>query len=220
MFDQLKRTTCEQIDRRGVAHEVKLLPVVLLDRYYDILAAVGEHPESDRYAAARRDLRELAMRTLPPCFAPDLLHLDFSLMCRLVAELFFGPERHTGKSPVREAEDKRELDMEFAAARMLNVYPGYTLEALLNLPAPVFFRLLELSGRVKADKALMEVLPAVNAAVNGGPAARAIFRDHGGYFIDPAESATYTDAELAAAYARSKQPQKVLKSVRIGQIIE
>lgn len=221
MFDKLDKRTCEQIDRRGKRHTVRLLPVRFLDRYCKILETTGANPTADWFASGRKQLRDLAMITLPPEFKADLNHLDFSLMAKLCAELFFGEENPDGKKAVDNAKEKRDIDCEFAAARMINAYPGYTLDTLLELPAPVFFRLLSLTQRVKFDNALVEIFTAVNAAVNGGKAASSLFSDHGGYFVAPAvETKAYTEADVRAAYDRMKGPVTVVKSVKLGQIIE
>ncbi len=58
--------------------------------------------------------------------------------------------------------------MEFAAARIMRQFGGYTVESLLNEPLTVFLRLIELANRVQADEALEVTFLALNEALNGG----------------------------------------------------
>lgn len=56
------------------------------------------------------------------------------------------------------------------AACILQAFPGYTTETLLNEPIHIFYALESSISRTRADAALDMEVPAIQAAMNGGDA--------------------------------------------------
>ncbi len=185
LFPKLGPVTVEVIDRAGAVYFVPMLPVRRYDYYRGIVRGVVEEPTPEKKVEGRRRLRALIATVWPPELNADLLRLDYGDCVTLADKLFFGEsldeERATsGKAP------EADPDLEMLAARMLNIFPGYTLDTLLALPPTAFFRLQDLSVRIRADEALTGFLPAIQAALATD---KTIVRDleklQGGYSLPP-----------------------------------
>ncbi len=173
MFPILGAGAVEIRSRSGAVFFVKMLPVRMWDDFAAITEAAQNDPTPEGKVTARARIRAIVETIWPEEHAPELLRFGYVDLLAVTHTLFFGEnpqqlEKHA-KSELQERPD-----LEFLAAQMLVVYPGYTLETLLNLPAPVFFRLQSLPIRVRADDALERLLPAVAAALNGSDVVKAL----------------------------------------------
>ena len=164
----------------GRALKMRLLPVRFLDVYLSVLHEVADNPQ--KQAEGRKHLRELILHVWPQDQAEALYHFDYIGTTRLCQYLFFGDE--DGKDTKDGTDTKagniaESADMEFIAARVINAFPSYTFESLMDEPVPVFFRLSLLASRIQADNAccvrIKTVLPIAEAF-----AARPVPAAHGG----------------------------------------
>lgn len=165
MFPKLGPRAVEFKSCAGAVFFVRMLPV----RWWDDFNAITEEARRDStpegLALGRARVRAILETVWPEEYRAELLRLDFAGCVEVATLLFFGETREEKRA---KGELKRRPDLEFLAAQMLAIYPGYTLDTLLDLPAPVFFRLQELAPRVRADDALERYRPAVGAALSGG----------------------------------------------------
>lgn len=191
-----------------------MLPAGRLDAFYDIVDEVKANQEPAGLAAGRRKLRLLIEPYLPEPLRLELLRMAYGDLVNLAGYLFFGD--NAPKQPAARAKESSDIDFESSAALIMNVFPGYTLAALLELPVPVLGRLAVLSRRMLAERAMSEHLPAI-AAANGSRECFELLKEQ----LRPAPQerrarVDYTPEQLDAAYRRMEMPQRVIKSMRIG----
>lgn len=184
LFPALGPRTVEFSDCRGDVFRVRLLPVRLWDEFTEIFDSVLGSPTVENKLAGRKRLRALLETVWPPERRAELLRFDFGDSVEIANRLFFGEHREEGRNEARKLKEKP--DLEFLAAQMLSVFPGYTLDTLLDLPPRVFFRLQELSGRVRADDVLSRFAKGVSAGLSGGDDVRELESRRGSYTL-PAE---------------------------------
>lgn len=177
--------------RAGAVFFVRMLPVRLWDDFAAITEEARADSTPDGKALGRARVRAILETVWPDAQRAELLRLDFADCVEVATRLFFGEEREEKRA---KGELKRRPDLEFLAAQMLAIYPGYTLDTLLDLPAPVFFRLQELAPRVRADDALERYRPAVGAALSGGEVVTGLNAIRGSLEL-PADSADAPNPE-------------------------
>lgn len=206
----------------GRALVVKLLPVRFLDAYFDVLEECGDGAEAQ--ATGRKRLREIIRNVWPEEHMEILYHFDYAGTAKLCNYLFFGDQEDTEKRTAGGKNgDTFECDLEFVAARILNAFPGYTLEALLNEPVGVFFRLALLAGRIGADNALTMV-SAIAAGLGDKTAAKELTERRGSLAIRHSGGTetrnAYTGAELEEALKHMNAKQNIIQTgTRNGKIV-
>ena len=135
-------------------------------------------------------------------------------LVNLAGYLFFGD--NAPKPPAARAKESSDIDFESSAALVMTVFPGYTLAGLLELPVPVLGRLAILSRCMLAERAISEHLPAI-AAANGSKECFELLKEQlRPSPQEPRARVDYTPEQLDATYRRMEQPQRVVKSLRIG----
>jgi hypothetical protein len=105
------------------------------------------------------------------------------------------------------------------AARILQAFPGYTLDSLLDEPLHVFYALNDAVSRTRADHALDMQVPAIQAAMNGGDAYKLLEKRRGEFTIVDHSKENYTQSEYLAALEKAKaiaeNKNKVVKSIKL-----
>lgn len=105
------------------------------------------------------------------------------------------------------------------AARILQAFPGYTLETLLNEPLHIFYALEASISRTRADHALDMQVPAIQAAMNGGDAYKFLEKRRGEFTIVDHSKDNYSQSEYQAALEKAKaiseNKNKVVKSIKL-----
>lgn len=214
LFPTLGKQTVNLIDRHGREYPLHMLPAGRLDAFYDIVDEVKANQEPAGLAAGRRKLRLLIEPYLPEPLRLELLRMAYGDLVNLAGYLFFGD--NAPKQPAARAKESSDIDFESSAALIMNVFPGYTLAALLELPVPVLGRLAVLSRRMLAERAMSEHLPAI-AAANGSRECFELLKEQLRHTPQEHRARVdYTPEQLDAAYRRMEQPQTVVKSMRIG----
>ena len=181
LFPSLVPRAVEFIGRSGDVFRVRMLPVRLWDDFLDIVDAAAADSSVEGKATNRKRLRALLETVWPEEHRGELLRFDFGDSVEIANKLFFGEHRQEFR---KEAEKLRaKPDLEFLTARMLSIFPGYTLDTLLDLPPKVFFRLQELSARVRADDVLSRFAKGVSAGLSGGEEVRELEKRRGSYIL-------------------------------------
>lgn len=192
MFPKLGPRAVEFRSSNGAVFFVRMLPIRMWDDFTAIAEAAQADSTPENRTLGRARLRAMLETVWPQEHLAELLRLDFTDSLEIADRLFFGEERQPEKAKAKPPSRNRP-DMEFLAAQMLTVYPGYTLDALLDLPIPVFFRLQGLAARVRADDTLERYSPAVAAALCGGEIIREL-RNIRGEIMLPGDSPETAEA--------------------------
>ena len=111
--------------------------------------------------------------------------------------------------------------MEFIAARVINAFPSYTFESLMDEPVPVFFRLSLLASRIQADNAL-SMVAAIAAGLGDKDAAKDLRKQRGTLTVNgqAPEKINYSQDALQAALSRMDAAQNIIRTAKRGGIIE
>lgn len=214
LFPTLGKQTVNLIDRHGREYPLHMLPAGRLDAFYDIVEEVKSDPAAAVVAAGRRKLRLLIEPYFPEPLRQELLRMDYGDLVNLAGYLFFGDDM--AKQSAANAPKPASDDFESSAALVMTVFPGYTLAGLLELPVPVLGRLAVLSRCMLAERAISEHLPAI-AAANGSRECFELLKEQLRHTpAEPEHKMDYTPEQLDAAYRRMEMPQRVIKSMRIG----
>ena len=206
----------------GRALKMRLLPVRFLDVYLSVLHEVADNPQ--KQAEGRKHLRELILHVWPQDQAEALYHFDYIGTTRLCQYLFFGDD--DGKNGIETKDGKggsiaESADMEFIAARVINAFPSYTFESLMDEPVPVFFRLSLLASRIQADNAL-SMVTAIAAGLGDKDAAKDLRKQRGTLTVNgqAPEKINYSQDALQAALSRMDAAQNIIRTAKRGGIIE
>ncbi|QSH40076.1 hypothetical protein P0136_01570 [Lentisphaerota bacterium ZTH] len=115
----------------------------------------------------------------------------------------------------------RTPDYEFLAAKIMHVFGGYTVSALLAEPASTFFILIKMADRAAADTALDTIAAGVGAAI--GNSSRGLEQRRGSFFkrhTDPAalqkfEQNSQYYKELAAEYMGNRHKNSITETIKL-----
>jgi hypothetical protein len=181
LFPFLKNRSIKVIDRRRREFLVPLLPATFYDEYIDILDEVAKNPTPQSMAAGRKRLRAIIKTVWPSKEWKQLLLFDYSDTAHIAGKLFFGISkrviRHDDKASADGASGN--INFEFITAKIVNKFPCYTFEALMQEPIPILLNLFKLANQVGKYNAWSELFLAHAAA------------QHGGKCLDDLEKATH-----------------------------